>query len=268
MGEPCSVIDPPASEPYSATEMMVVAAARALEDGERVFVGIGLPNLACNLAKRLHAPHIEMIYEAGVIGANPSRLPLSIGDPGLVTGSGLVCSMFEVFAFYLQRGLVDVGFMGAAQIDRFGNLNSTVVGPYSQPKVRLAGSGGAADIASLAKKLFILTPHQLRRFPARVDFLTSPGFLSGRRERRALGLPGGGPELVVTDKGLLKFDDTGEMVLTSLHPGVTLQDVRNETGWNLKVAPELDVTPAPTGEELRLLREELDPAGIYLRGSA
>lgn len=254
--------------PYTGTEMMVVSAARALRDGDRVFVGIGLPNLACNLAKRLHAPRIEMIYEAGVIGANPTRLPLSIGDPGLVTRAGLVCSMFEVFAFYLQRGLVDVGFMGAAQVDRYGNLNSTVIGPYSHPKVRLAGSGGAADIACLARKLFILTPHQVRRFPARVDFLTSPGFLSGRQQRQALGLPGGGPELVITDKGLLEFDETGEMILTSLHPGVALEEVKANTGWDLKVAPELRVTPEPTAEELHLLRQELDPAGIYLRDSA
>lgn len=253
---------------YSGTEMMVVAAARALRDGDRVFVGIGLPNLACNLAKRLHAPNIQMIYEAGVIGANPSRLPLSIGDPGLVTGAGLVCSMFEVFAFYLQRGLVDVGFMGAAQVDRFGNLNSTVIGPYDRPKVRLAGSGGAADIASLARKLFILTPHERRRLPARVDFLTSPGYLSGRREREALGLPGGGPELVITDKGVLRFDETGEMVLAFIHPGVSLDEVRANTGWDLKVAPDLRVTEEPTSEELRILREELDPAGIYLRGTA
>ncbi len=253
---------------YTGTEMMVVAAARALRDGDRVFVGIGLPNLACNLAKRLHAPNIEMIYEAGVIGANPSRLPLSIGDPTLVTGAGLVCSMFEVFALYLQRGRVDVGFMGAAQVDRYGNLNSTVIGPYSHPKARLAGSGGAADIASLAKRLFIMTPHEVRRFPARVDFLTSAGFLGGRQQREELGLPGGGPELVITDKGLLEFDETGEMILTSLHPGVTREDVEAGTGWDLKVAPELQVTPAPSPEELRLLREELDPAGIYLRGTA
>lgn len=247
--------------------MMVVTAARALRDGDRVFVGIGLPNLACNLAKRLHAPNIQMIYEAGVIGANPSRLPLSIGDPGLVTGAGLVCSMFEVFAFYLQRGLVDVGFMGAAQVDRFGNLNSTVIGPYARPKVRLAGSGGAADIASLARKLIILAPHEPRRFPARVDFLTSPGFFSGRRDREKWGLPGGGPDLVITDKGLLRFDETGEMVLFSLHPGVSLEEVRANTGWDLRVAPDLGVTEEPTDEELRILREDLDPTGIYLRGA-
>lgn len=253
---------------YTGTEMMVVAAARALQDGDRVFVGIGLPNLACNLAKRLHAPRIEMVYEAGVIGARPSRLPLSIGDPSLVTGAGQVCSMFEVFALYLQRGLIDVGFMGAAQIDRYGNLNSTVIGPYAKPKARLAGSGGAADIASLAKRLFILTPHEVRRFPARVDFMTSPGFLGGRKEREALGLTGGGPELVVTDKGLLKFDETGEMYLTSLHPGVSVDDVRKNTGWDLKVARETGVTPPPSPEELRLLREELDPRGIYLKGAA
>lgn len=248
--------------------MMVVAAARAVRDGDRVFVGIGLPNLACNLAKRLHAPGIQMIYEAGVIGANPIRLPLSIGDPGLVTGARSVCSMFDVFAFYLQRGLVDVGFMGAAQVDRFGNLNSTVIGDYRRPKVRMPGSGGAADIASLAQKLFILIPHQTRRLPDRVDFLTSPGYLTGRAERERLCLPGKGPALVITDKGILEFDETGEMVLTAVHPGVSVEEVKANTGWDLKVSQKLRVTDEPTAEELRILREELDPRGIYLRQTA
>jgi len=250
---------------YTAQEMMIVAAARRLRDGERVFVGIGLPNLACNLAKRLHAPGIQMIYEAGVVGARPLRLPLSIGDPTLVTGAQSVCSMFDVFAFYLQRGLVDVGFLGAAQVDRFGNLNSTVIGPYDRPKVRMGGSGGACDIACLARRVFVLMPHQIRRFPERVDFVTSPGYPGGREGRRALGLPDGGPDTVITNLGVLGFDEGGEMVLTSVHPGVSPEDVQANTGWPLKVAPALEVTPEPTDEELRLIREELDPRGLYLR---
>jgi len=253
---------------YSAAEMMTIAAARKIKDGDRVFVGIGMPNLACNLAMRLNAPNIEMIYEAGVIGANPSRLPLSIGDPCLVTGATSVCSMFDVFTFYLQRGLVDIGFLGAAQVDKYGNLNSTVIGDYKDPKVRLAGSGGACDIASLAREVFILLPHQPRRLPEKVDFITSPGFISARRERERLGLPGGGPTVVITDKGILEFDEEGEMVLVSIHPGVELGDVKANTGWDLKVSPDLTVTDPPTERELAILREELDPTGVYLkRGS-
>ena len=156
---------------------MTINAARLLRDGDVVFVGVGLPNLACNLARRTHAPRLTMIYEAGVVGAQPARLPLSIGDPTLVSGAATVCSMYEIFAFYLQRGLIDVGFLGGAQIDRFGNVNATVIGPYAQPKVRLPGSGGSAEIAAWANRTYLLTPHQKRRFPEKVDFRTSAGFL-------------------------------------------------------------------------------------------
>ncbi len=251
---------------YTSAEMMVVTAARMLKNGDRVFVGIGMPNLAVNLAKRLHAPDVHMIFEAGVIGAKPSRLPLSIGDPCLVTGAGSVCSMFDVFAFYLQRGLIDIGFLGAAQVDRFGNLNSTVIGSYERPKARLAGSGGACDIACLAKKVFVLIPHEKRRLPEKVDFITSPGFLGGRAERSSLGLEGG-PDTVITNKGVLRYDETGEMILTSIHPGVTVDEVLASTGWALKVSSTLEITPEPNDEELRILREELDPTGVYLGGA-
>jgi glutaconate CoA-transferase subunit B len=250
---------------YTPSEMMAVAAARLLRDGDVVFVGIGLPNLAINLAKRLHAPNMVMIYEAGVIGANPSRLPLSIGDPCLVTGSQSVCSMFDVFALYLQSGRVDVGFLGGAQIDRFGNINTTVIGDYERPKTWLPGSGGADDIATLARRIYIIAPHQLRRFPARVDFITSPGYVGGRRGRKERGIPGEGPQVVITDLGLLDFDEQGEMVLAAVHPGVAVEEVRRNTGWDLQVRPELATTPPPTAEELRIIREELDPTGIYLK---
>lgn len=248
---------------YSPEEMMVVAAARRLRDGERVFVGVGLPNLACNLAKRLHAPGIEMIYESGVVGANPSRLPLSIGDPALALGARQVCSMFDVFALYLQRGLVDVGFLGAAQIDRWGNLNSTVIGAYDRPKVRMAGSGGAADIALLARRVFILLRHESRRFVESVDFITSPGHPGGPGSMAAQGRLGGGPEVVITDLGELGFDTSGEMVLTSLHPGVTVADVRARTGWDLRVAGDVATASPPSEEELSALRA-LDVGGLYL----
>src|SRR5512140_1657630 len=187
--------------------MMIVAAARELA-GQRVcFVGVGLPNIAVNLAKRTVAPELELVYEAGVFGARPARLPLSIGDPTIVTGATAVVSMVELFGYYLQRGLIDVGFLGAAQIDRFGNINTTVIGDYAHPKTRLPGSGGSMEIAAWADRCYIITPHQKRRFPARVDFATSAGFLDGRTRRQAAGVCGGGPQAVVTDLGILEPDE-------------------------------------------------------------
>ena len=250
--------------PFSSAELMTINAARLLRDGDVVFVGVGLPNLACNLARRTHAPNLVMIYEAGVIGAQPSRLPLSIGDPTLVSGALSVCSMYEIFTLYLQRGNIDVGFMGGAQIDRFGNINATVIGDYNQPKVRLPGSGGSMEIAAWANRCYIMTPHQKRRFPEQVDFRTSAGFLSGRAERDAAGLRGGGPQAVVTNLGMLEPDENGELTLTALHPGIEAEQVRENTGWDLKVAPQLQITQPPSADELTILREDLDPQGIYL----
>ena len=251
---------------YSPSELMTVNAARLLRDGDVVFVGVGLPNLACNLARRLHAPNLVMIYEAGVVGAQPARLPLSIGDPTLVSGAASVCSMYEIFAFYLQRGLIDVGFLGGAQIDRYGNVNATVIGDYARPKVRLPGSGGSAEIAAWANRTYLLTPHQKRRFPEKCDFVTGAGFLAGRAARAASGVRGGGPQAVVTDIGLLEPDADGELTLVALHPGQTAEKAKANTGWDLKVAPALRLTDPLTAEELRLLRQELDPQGIYLKG--
>jgi glutaconate CoA-transferase subunit B len=253
---------------YTSSELLTINAARLLRDGDTVFVGVGLPNLACNLARRTHAPNLLMIYEAGVIGAQPARLPLSIGDPTLVSGALSVCSMYDIFAFYLQRGNVDVGFMGGAQIDRFGNINATVIGDYDHPKVRLPGSGGSMEIAAWANRCYLLTPHSKRRFPEKLDFRTSAGFLGGRQERQAANLRGGGMLAVVTDLGVLEPDENGELTLTALHPGTTVEQVRENTGWALKVAASLRVTPPPTSEELRILREDLDPQGIYLKGGA
>ena len=252
---------------YSASELMIVNAARLLRDGDVVFVGVGQPNMACNLARRTHAPNLLMIYEAGVIGAQPARLPLSIGDPTLVSGATSVCSMYDIFSLYLQRGNVDVGFMGGAQIDRYGNINATVIGDYTNPKVRLPGSGGSKEIAAWANRCYIMTPHQKRRFPERVDFRTSAGFLGGHGEREAIGLRGGGPQAVVTDIGILEPDENGELVLTALHPGRTVEEAKANTGWDLKVAAELRTTAAPGAEELRILREELDPTGIYIKSA-
>jgi glutaconate CoA-transferase subunit B len=205
-----------------------------------------------------------MIYEAGVIGAQPARLPLSIGDPTLVSGALSVCSMYDIFTFYLQRGNVDVGFLGGAQIDRFCNINATVIGDYFSPKVRLPGSGGSMEIAAWANRCYIITPHQKRRFPEKVDFRTSAGFLNGRAEREAAGLRGGGPEAVVTNLGVLEPDSHGELVLTGLHPGATVEQAQDNTGWDLRVSPTLVFTDPPTEQELRILRQELDPQGIYI----
>lgn len=245
---------------YTPSEMMTVQSARLLKDGDVVLVGVGLPNAACNLARRTHAPNLKMVYEAGVYGAQPARLPLSIGDPTLVSGALSVCSMYELFTLYLQRGHIDVGFLGGAQIDRFGNINATVVGEYQHPKVRLPGSGGSMEIAAWAKRCYIITPHQKRRFPARVDFRTSAGFLGGRAERLAAGVPGAGPLAVVTDLGILEPDEDGELILSALHPGATIEQARQNTGWDLRISSSLRQTEPPTPAELAILREDLKTA--------
>ena len=250
---------------YTASELLTINAARLLRDEDVVFVGVGLPNLACNLARRTHAPNLLMIYEAGVIGAQPNRLPLSIGDPTLVSGALSVCSMYEIFAYYLQRGYVDVGFMGGAQIDRFCNINATVIGDYLTPKVRLPGSGGSKEISAWANRCYILTFHQKRRFPEKVDFRTSAGFLDSRHERDAAGLRGGGPQAVVTNLGVMEPNYKGELVLTAVHPGVTASEVKENTGWDLKISSNLRTTDPPESGELRILRNDLDPEGIYLK---
>lgn len=252
---------------YSSAELMIVNAARLLKDTDVVFVGVGQPNLACNLAKRTHAPNLVMIYEAGVIGAEPERLPLSIGDPTLVSGSLSVVSMYDIFSNYLQRGNVDVGFMGGAQIDKFGNINATTIGGYSNPKVRLPGSGGSQEIAAWANRCYIMTPHQKRRFPEKVEFMTSAGFIHGKGSREARGLRGAGMLAVVTDIGMMEPDESGEMILTALHPTKTVKEALQNTGWELKVAPKIRITESVTKKELNILRNELDPTGIYLKSA-
>lgn len=246
------------------SEMMIVTAARALQGVRTVFVGVGLPNSACNLARRTVAPDLELIYESGIYGARPARLPLSIGDPTLISGATSICSMADLFGLYLQGGLVEVAFLGGAQIDRFGNLNTTVIGDWEKPKVRLPGSGGACEIATNAGRIFVIMRLKQRAFVDRLHFRTSPGHLGGRGERKRLGLPGAGPEIVVTDKCVLHFDEeTGEMTLKSLYPGVVQADVEEQVGWNLRVAHDVVEVPPPTADELHLLREELDPEGLY-----
>jgi glutaconate CoA-transferase subunit B len=255
---------------FTKSEMMIVAAARELAGQHVCFVGVGLPNIAVNLAKRTVTPDLELVYEAGVFGAEPARLPLSIGDPTIVTGATAVTSMYELFSFYLQGGLIDVGFLGAAQIDRFGNINTTIIGDdYHHPKTRLPGSGGACEIAINARQVFVIMRQSKRSFVERIDFRTSPGNLGGAenaaRIRREQGWLGMGPSVVVTDLAIYHFDETGEMRLDSLHPGATLDGVRDTIGWEPRLAAELATTPEPTAEELRIIRVELDPGGAYTR---
>jgi glutaconate CoA-transferase subunit B len=248
---------------FTPSELMVCAAARELRDGDVVFVGIGLPNLACNLARRTHAPNLVLIYESGAVGAVPERVPVSIGDPALVTNSIGVASMSEIFYNYLQGGKIDVGFLQGAQIDRFGNLNTTVIGDYARPKVRLPGSGGACEIAIHAKRVLVIAPQSKKSFPARLDFVTSPGHLGGAGGRARLGLPGAGPVRVITDLAVYGFPD-GEMAVESLHPGVDLDRVREHLGWEPRTTAKTAVTRAPTAAELDCLRRELDPGNLFL----
>jgi glutaconate CoA-transferase subunit B len=235
---------------------MTVAAARAIRDGAVCFVGIGAPSAAANLALRTHAPRAVLVYESGVIGAHPEVLPLSIGDGELVEGALAVVSVPEMFAYWLQGGRIDIGFLGAAQVDRFGNLNSTVIGPYERPTTRLPGGGGAPEIAAAARETIIVMRHSPRAFVERLDFLTTVGHASGGRFRAALGFTGGGPSRVVTDLGVLEPDpETHELTLTGVHEGATVDDARTATGWSLRVAADVRTLPAPSTEELRVLRD-------------
>lgn len=240
---------------FTATEVMTVAAARRLSDGAVCFVGIGLPSTAANLARLTHAPDVVLIYESGPIGAKPSVLPLSIGDGELAETADTVVSTPEIFRYWLQGGRIDVGFLGAAQIDRFANINTTVIGDYAKPKVRLPGAGGAPEIAAMAKEVLIILKHGKKAFVEKLDFITSAGFLDGGDARKRSGMPGKGPVAVITDLGILEPDPvTCELTLTALHPGVTVEQVQAETGWRLRIANDLKETPAPTAAELTSLR--------------
>jgi glutaconate CoA-transferase subunit B len=241
---------------YSADEMMTISAARMLQNGAVCFVGIGLPSKAANLARLTHAPEIVLIYESGPIGAKPTILPLSIGDGELSMTADTTVSTAEIFTFWLQGGRIDVGFLGAAQIDCFANINTTVIGPYARPTVRLPGAGGAPEIASSAGEVLIILRQTGNTFVERLDFTTSVGHGDGGEYRTKIGLAGKGPAAVISDLGILKpHRQTKELTLVSLHPGVTIDQVRSMTGWNLKISESLQVTPAPNAEELTVLRE-------------
>ncbi len=237
---------------YSRDEMMTVAAARLLWDGAVCFVGIGLPSAACNLARLTHAPGLVLIYESGTIGARPTVLPLSIGDGELAETAACVVPLPEIFSDYLQAGRIDVGFLGAAQIDRHGNLNSTVIGPYASPRTRLPGAGGATEIAAHARQVFIVMKASPRSFVAALDFRTSGGHFEGRG---ASGARGGGPAVVVTDVGILKPQPaSGELALALLYPGIRVEEARAAVGWPLALAAKIETLAAPTAAELVALR--------------
>ena len=242
---------------YTASEIMTIEAARRLKDGTVCFVGIGMPSAAANLARLTHAPEVVLIYESGTIGAKPDVLPLSIGDGDLAEHADTVVSIPEIFRYWLQGGRVDVGFLGAAQVDRFGNINTTVIGgDYAKPKVRLPGAGGAPEIASNAKETWIIIKQTRRSFVPKLDFMTSVGHLDGGDSRQKSGARGKGPTAVITDMGVLTPDPvTRELTLTALHPGITAEQARANTGWDLRVADHLPVTQAPTPQELATLRD-------------
>ncbi|MEV4511954.1 CoA-transferase [Dactylosporangium sp. NPDC049525] len=240
---------------YSPDDMMTVAAARALRGRTACFVGIGLPSVAANLARRTGNPDLVLVYESGTIGARPTRPPLSIGDGELAETADTVVSVPEMFNYWLQPGRIDVGFLGAAQLDERANINTTVIGAYGAPTVRLPGAGGAPEIAASCREVFVVLRQSARTFVPKVDFRTSVGYGDGPGSRAALGLPGRGPVLVITDLGILAPDPaTCTLRLTHLHPGVTVERVRAATGWDLAVAPALEHTPPPSAEELAALR--------------
>ena len=244
---------------WSPAEMMTVAAARALAGHRTCFVGIGLPSTAANVARRIHAPQLGLIYESDTLGTKPTVLPLSIGDGVLAETADAVVSVPEIFNYWLQPGRVDVGFLGAAQLDRFGNINTTVIGDYDDPKVRLPGAGGAPEIAASCRQVIVVVRQTARAFVERLDFVTSVGYGNGPGARQRLGLRGAGPVLVITDHGVLEpHPETAELTLTRIHPGVEVDQARQATGWDLVVSQELTTTEAPTTEELRVLRELRD----------
>ena len=241
---------------YASDEMMTVTAARALRDGMTCFVGIGLPSEAANLARATHAPNLVLIYESGTIGAKPGTLPLSIGDGILAETADCVVSVPEIFNYWLQPGRIDVGFLGAAQLDRFGNINTTVIGEdYAAPRVRLPGAGGAPEIAAACREVIVVLRQSPRTFVDRVDFVTSVGFGDGPGSRQRLGLTGPGPQRVITDLGVLTPDPmTCQLVLRGVYPGISVHEVRQRTGWDLRVAEELSAIAPPSGAELAALR--------------
>lgn len=249
---------------FTLQELMVVASSREIKDGEKVIVGTGLPLLGAMLAQKTHAPDMVMIYESGTIEARPLIMPLSVADSRLIPGAAMQGGLIEGLGM-VHAGDVDVGFLGGAQVDKYGNLNSHCIGDFDHPSVRFAGSGGANDIASGCKRTVIIMPHLKEKFVEKVDFLTTPGYLSGMDSREKLRFPGKGPAVLVSTLGIFRFHKvTKEMYLESYHPGVTVEKIKENTGWDLKVADDVKETEHPTAEEIRIVRD-LDPTGMFLK---
>ena len=237
-------------------EIQTVAAARRLTEAHSVFIGVGRPSTAAILARMVHNPELVLVYESGTIGAKPTRIPLSIGDGELAETADCIVTVPEMFNYWIGPGRIDVAFLGAAQVDRYGNLNSTVIGDYDQPRTRLPGAGGAPEIAASCGEVVVIAPHSRRTFVEQLDFRTTVGYGDGPGARERLGFRGRGPTAVITDLGVLEPDPESEQLeLTQLHPGVSVEQVREATGWPLTVREPLSATPAPTDDELAALRE-------------
>ena len=246
---------------YIKPELMACCGAREIKDGDVVIVGTGFPAMAANIARYTHAPEAILMQESGVIDACPKRPALSVGDPCLNPGAAMVGGLVEIMGMVLQAGRVDVGFLSGSQVDKYGNINTTVIGDYEKPTARLPGSGGANPIGALARRTLIITLHDKRRLAKKVDFITTPGYLDGAGARETCGMaPGTGPEVIITNKAVLRFDEkTKEAYLATYHPDCTVEEIRDQTPWDLKVAADVQPTQPPTEEELRVLREVLDP---------
>ena len=251
---------------YTVSELLAVVSCRHLQGKRRVFAGIGLPTLAVALAQKSTSPDIEQVYESGVCGAHPPKLPETIADASLATGAETILTMPVLFGYVLQGGWIDVGFLGAAQIDKFGSLNTSVIGPWDSPTVRLPGSGGAAEVMANSQEVFVvMRRHNTTSFVGKLDFCTSPSPVAARLADPKVPTRGAGVTTVISELGVFTADETGELCLASIHEGVTVEQVREQTGWPVKVLDGVTVTPPPTEEELRLLREDIDPGRVYLR---
>jgi len=249
---------------YIKPELMACCGAREISDGNVVIVGTGFPTMSANIAKHTHAPNAMLMQESGVYDARPERPALSVGDPCLNPGAAMIGGLVDVMGMFLQAGWVDVGFLSGSQVDRFGNINTTVIGPYGNPKSRLPGSGGANPIGSLAKRVLIIALHDSRRLADRVDFITTPGYIDGPGAREKWGLPAGtGPAVIITNKAIMRFDsETKEAYLHSYHPGSSVEEIEALTPWSLNVSDDVHETEPPRRDELRVVREILDPFGM------
>jgi glutaconate CoA-transferase subunit B len=249
---------------YIKPELMACCGAREIEDDNVVIVGTGFPTMSANIAKNLHAPNAVLMQESGVIDARPERPALSVGDPCLNPGAAMIGGLVEIMGMYLQGGWVDVGFLSGSQVDKYGNINTTAIGGYDHPKARLPGSGGANPIGALAKKTLIIALHDSKRLAEKVDFITTPGYIDGPGAREKWGLPPNtGPRVIITNKAVMRFDDeTKEAYLATYHPDCTVDEILENTPWDLKTADDVKPTEPPTAEDLRVLREVLDPFGM------